>query len=95
MQALKNKLQGVSLSEDFQKDLPYLQHAFNESLLDLEREVRKIAGDLTEDIIEMARQLCDPDPSKRGDPKWKQSLVPNYDLQRYISRLNLLSKKAF
>jgi len=53
-----------------------------------------VAGPLSGDIMEMVQQLCDPDPNKRGDPKWKHSLVPRYDLQRYISRLDLLCRKA-
>ena len=93
--ALRSKLQGSKLGNtSFKQDLPYFQHAFEESLTDLRIEVQKTAKDLTEHIMEMVQQLCDPDPTQRGDPRWKDSVVPKYDLQRYISRLDMLCKKV-
>ena len=95
VQALKAKLKDQSLNfNDFDKDLPYLQLAFEKSLNDFRESIRPVAKDLTEHIVEMVEQLCDPDPKKRGHPKLKSTLVPNYDMQKYISKLNLLSKKA-
>ena len=94
-QLLVSKLNNTQITnQSFKHDLPYLQYAFDESLNDLEHELRPIAGNLTDEIIEIARQLCDPDPTKRGDPSWRNSVVPNYDVQRYISKFDLLSRKA-
>jgi len=93
--ALRSKLQGTNLGNtNFRGNLPYFQHAFEESIIDLNARVEKIAPNFSGDIIEIVKQLCDPDPTKRGDPKWKHSIVPKYDLQRYISKLDLLCKKA-
>ena len=95
VQALITKLKNQPLScDNFQGDLPYLQHAFEETLNDFREIVKPIAKDLTEDIVEIVEQLCDPDPKKRGHPKLKTSYTSNYDMQRYISKLNLLSQKA-
>lgn len=93
--ALRMKLRGVPMAgQSFNEDLPYLQHAFEETLTDLENDIKKLAGKLSDSIMLMARQLCEPDPVKRGDPKWKGSVVKPYDLQRYISGISLLIGKA-
>jgi len=93
--ALRSKLRGTNLvGRSFREDLPYLQNAFEETLTDFKPQVEKLAGKLAAPIMEMARQLCDPDPTRRGDPKWKGTAVPRYDLQRYISGLYLLCEKA-
>ncbi|MEX0829925.1 MAG: protein kinase [Nitrospirales bacterium] len=89
------KLQGLPIKRaSFKEDIPYFQHAFEESINGLTSVVKETAGDLSEDIIDMIKQLCDPDPNKRGDPLWKHTIVPRYDLQRYISKLELLCRKA-
>ena len=91
---LRAKLNGVRLANTaFKVDLPHLQHAFEEAMTDLRCQVSAHASDFTDEIFVMVRELCDPDPSKRGDPKWSGSVVPRYDLQRYISRLDLMCKK--
>lgn len=93
--ALRSKLQGTVLGgTNFKVDLPHLQHAFEESLVDLKTKVASVAPNFSSDIMEMVKQLCEPDPNKRGDPKWKNSIVPKYDLQRYISKLDLLCRKT-
>jgi len=83
-------LEGVQLSTEssFKQDLPHLQHAFEATLVDLASQIRERAGDLSDDIIQIVRQLCDPDPTRRGDPSWAGSAVPRYNPQRYVSRLD-------
>lgn len=95
VQALRSKLQGSILgNKSFKQDLPDLQHAFEQTIADLRPAVEKLSKEIADDILELVKQLCDPDPTKRGDPAWKGSVVPKYDLQRYISKLDLLSKKV-
>ena len=93
-QVLYTKLKNQKLSRNFKKDLPYIQHAFEQTIADLKKEVKTVAGELTEDIVTIAKQLCEPDPNRRGDPKWHNNITPNYDMQRYISKFDLMSKKA-
>lgn len=91
---LRAKLQGATLGNvSFKADLPHLQHAFDEAISDLRVHISTRTKEFEEDIVVMARQLCDPDPSKRGDVKWIGSVVGRYDLQRYISKLDLICKK--
>ena len=95
VQALKAKLKDQSLNfNNFDEDLPYLQLAFEKSLNDFRESIKPVAKDLTEGIVEMVEQLCDPDPKRRGHPELKPTLISNYDIQKYISKLDLLSKKA-
>ncbi len=90
---LRAKLHGVTLGNlSFKADLPHLQHAFEETLSELRDQVSMHTQEFVEDIVVMAQQLCDPDPSKRGDVKWTGSVVGRYDLQRYISKLDLMCK---
>ena len=99
MDALQLKL-SMKYGKDFVKsnfisDLPYLQYAFKESLDGLRESVEKIAGDLIDEIIMIAEQLCDPDPRKRGDPRARAAKYRRqYDIQAYVSRFNILAKKA-
>ncbi len=78
---------------DFVHDLPYIQYAFGESITDLKSSVQQYANDLTDEIVTIARQLCEPDPRLRGDRKvLASSFVQQHDLQPYISRFDRLSK---
>ena len=42
----------------------------------------------------MVEQLCYPFPEHRGHPRNIQSKGSNYNLERYISKLDLLKRKA-
>jgi len=79
---------------DFLHDLPYIQNAFIETLEDLRNAVSELAGNLTEEIVMIAKQLCEPDPRRRGDPKVLQSNRPKHDLQAYLSRFDRLAFRA-
>lgn len=82
------------VKSDFISDLPVLQHAFEESLNDLRTLVEELAGDLTDEIIMIAEQLCEPDPRRRGDPKALKAEYRPHDIQAYISRFDRLASKA-
>lgn len=78
----------------FLQDLPYWQEAFAVSLSLLEQNIKPIAGKLSDGILQIARELCEPDPRKRGNPKVFDTLIPQYDLQNYITRFDVLARKA-
>ena len=83
------------VKSDFIGDLPYLQYAFKESLDGLRESVGEMAGDLTDEIIVIAEQLCDPDPRKRGDPGARAAKYRRqHDVQAYVSRFNTLARRA-
>lgn len=86
---------GINMSNsDFEADLPYLRKAFNECLIELKKETLSLAGNLADEIVSIAAELCDPDPRQRGDKKRIGTVVSQYNLERYVSRLNLLARKA-
>ncbi len=83
------------VKSDYISDLPYIQHAFEEALSDLRRIVEKIGGDLTDEIVMIAEQLCEPDVRRRGDPRARAAKYRRqYDVQAYISRFDRLAKIA-
>jgi len=97
-QAIQAKIRGFKginfTSTDFGNDLPYIRQAFEECLIDLEAQMRPVASTLTGSMIEVVAQLCEPDPTRRGDPKTIGTWTPQWSLERYVSRLDLLARKA-
>ena len=47
-----------------------------------------------ERILEAVRQLCDPEPQRRGHPKNILSEGSSYALERYVSMFNLVATRA-
>lgn len=83
------------MRSDFVSDLPYMQHAFVEALNDLHASVETLAGDLTDEIVIIAQQLCEPDPRSRGDPTVLAATHRvQHDIQAYISRFDRLARTA-
>ncbi len=98
-QAICTKLKchvGPNRSQNnFINDLPYIRKAFNEAINDLRADMLPITKNLTDDIIIMVREMCEPDPKLRGHPKDIKMVHGNqYSLIRYVSKLDLLAKKA-
>ena len=82
-------------NSDFLQDLPIIQYAFGDVLAELRASVESFAGDLADEIVIIAQQLCEPDPRRRGDPRALAALHrPQHDLQPYISRFDRLAKRA-
>lgn len=94
--AIKIKLCGHEDSPltntNFTSDLPYIQKAFYDAVEDLERNMRPHAGKLTDELISMVKELCEPDPARRGHPLNRKNTP--YSLERYVSRLDALARKA-
>ena len=89
-----SQLQPNFTGTGFLQDLPYLQQAFTDAISDLDGAVAPLAGDLADEIVMIARQLCEPDPRRRGDPKARTSGRQQHDTQAYISRFDRLAKRA-
>lgn len=71
--------------------LPYLRDAMDRAIRDVTVSMPpQVRGDLESAL----RQLCDPDPSKRGHPLARVQIGSPYSLERHISLLDLLSRKA-
>jgi serine/threonine protein kinase len=54
----------------------------------------EMSPQLATEITDVVKGLCYPLPEKRGHPKNLGSSTTNYNLERYVSKLNLLHNKA-
>ncbi len=75
----------------YEEILPVVRDAFGRAVEIFRKAVPK---ELQDDLVEIARQLCDPDPMLRGDPWSRQGHRNHYSIERYISRFNSLAFKA-
>lgn len=71
--------------------LPHLQQAFGELLAYLEPN---IPGPVRDVLLTAVKELCEPDPSKRGHPKNRMPHGNPYSLERYVSRFDLAARRA-
>lgn len=79
-------------SESFEKVRPFLIEAFNKSLDSIKENIEN--DKLSEEVVKLVNQLCYPDPNFRGNPVDVNSSGKSYNLERFISRLDLLSKRV-
>jgi serine/threonine protein kinase len=72
--------------------LPYLQHSFARNL----GEIRTYFSDqrLANEIVDVYRQMCDPDISTRGDKLHRSTIGSRFNLQRFISLFDRLRSEA-
>lgn len=75
----------------FAELLPQLRQAFGASLLELRENLE---CDCRDEVVEIVRQLCDPDPGQRGHPRTRASIGNPYSLERYISWFDRLARRA-
>lgn len=74
----------------YEQVLPFLQSAFTKVLDD----IRPLVDErVRADVISLIRELCNPDIHGRGHPKGVGK-YDQYSLERYVSKLDLLSVKA-
>lgn len=79
-------------AHDYRTVLPYIKQAFEDALLELEKDI-PVA--VRPDVIQIVRWLCEPDPKRRGHPTDLVELSGNqFSLQRVISAFNVLATKA-
>jgi serine/threonine protein kinase len=82
-----NRLSGL-----LQGDMPFYERAFSDSLDNLGNDIRSKVPELEQEIIHLVRELCYPNPEIRGD---RHRRAPTrYSLHRYVSRINMLVKRA-
>jgi hypothetical protein len=91
---LKINLSYGTPTENFYSDLPFLEEAFNDANIQLEKAVQPLAEDLTPEIMRLVKLLCRPDPAKRGDPKLAGTVTPKHNLERIISSFDVLAMRA-
>jgi eukaryotic-like serine/threonine-protein kinase len=77
----------VTWRSTYQEVLPYLLNAFNNALNSVEQNIPE---EVRDEVIQILRQLCEPDLLKRG-----RSINRNkFSLEQYITKLDILAYKA-
>lgn len=74
----------------YEQALPYIQHAFNDAVEELSREIDPLVRD---DITTMVYELCNPDLAKRGHRRGIGTFS-QYSLERYKSQTDLMLKRT-
>lgn len=75
----------------FEDVLPFIQMAFASAMADFRTSLPDDFGD---EMVEMVAQLCNPKPEERGHPRNRIGHSNPYSLERYVSRLDLLARRA-
>lgn len=71
--------------------LPIVQQAFANAVDAL---ATQIPHSVRAELSKVVRELCDPNPDRRGHPKNRLGYQNRYGLERYISRFNFLARQA-
>ncbi len=69
----------------------HLRDAFGKALAKIQIDIPETCR---ADVIPIIQQLCDPDPSLRGHPGEKRGSLSQFSLERYVTRFDLLLKRA-
>ena len=85
-------IEWASKGAKYQQVLPDIINAFYESLDEIKSSI--CVKELQEPIIKIIEGLCHPDPEKRGYPGGFNKIQKNADLQRVLTRLDVLYQKA-
>ncbi|MFN8339971.1 MAG: hypothetical protein U0T36_13235 [Saprospiraceae bacterium] len=80
------------LSLGFENALIYWIDAFDKALLQIESCISNYPQ--KEEVIKILRMLCYPDPKIRGHAKNIANGKNNFRLERVVTELNVLAKKA-
>lgn len=63
-----------------------------------EKAFEQIAGcfsdSVSQELFQMLKELCEPDPDLRGNPSHRGSSFEQYAVQKYVSRLALLARQV-
>lgn len=69
--------------------LPYVRDAFGRVMEVLEPQ---LPAEVSAEVVEVIRQLCDPDPGLRGHPSTRTTT--QFSLERYVSLFDRLARRA-
>jgi eukaryotic-like serine/threonine-protein kinase len=84
-------LEGGEWTGDYLAVLPYVQEAFAKSLFAFRASA---PVDFADDLVAIVRQLCEPDPLRRGHPRSRIAHGNPYSLERYVSLFSNLATRA-
>jgi len=91
MMSLEPALRWQNWKGSFDEALVFLRPAFADAV---EYVSAELPNELRADVTSVLRQLCEPDPVKRGHPLDTRTGGNTFSLERYVTRFDLLAKKA-
>ena len=91
MKHMPEELHYLRWAGTYEDILPHLQQAFGDMLAYLEPNVPELVREV---LMTALRELCEPDPAKRGHPKNRRGTGNPYSLERYVSRFNVAARRA-
>ena len=75
----------------YREVLPYMEHHFYNIIRDFRM---RFAPRFPGEVVDVIRQLCNPDPNRRGHPRTVSSKFNRYSLERYVSLFDRLARRA-
>ena len=81
----------ASWGQSYEDALPYVRDAHDLAFVEFESQV---PDDIRAGLCESVKELCEPDPLLRGHPRDRGPNGNPYSLERYISRFDLLARRA-
>ena len=82
----------ASQGATFEEVLPDIVNAYHKSLSSIKYQI--VLEEIREPLINLIGYLCYPDPAKRGHPGNFKENMSNSDLQRVITKLNVIYSDA-
>lgn len=76
----------------YEELIPYLENGFSTALNEFETNISR--EDLRPQIRQIVQYLCNPFPEKRGHPKNIVLRGSNYNMERFVSILDILKQKS-
>lgn len=81
----------ISWRGTYREVLPFVVDAYSKAF---EVISESLVGRHSAETIAIIRQLCEPDPIRRGDPRWVGKSSEQYNVRRYVSRFGSLRSRA-
>jgi serine/threonine protein kinase len=92
MQQLADEHRWQAWDSAYDAVLPYLREAFGRVIETFSAQISN--EHLKREITGLVRELCDPDPNVRGDSTNRQRGCNPFSMERYLTRFDLLSRRA-
>lgn len=83
--------QFISWRGTYREVLPFVIDAYAQALDDIQAS---LDPDWADSLMPIIRQLCEPDPHRRGDPRARGRSQDQYDVRKYVSRFGMLKRRA-
>lgn len=88
---LPRTLHPMAWAGTFDDALPYLFDAFSRVITEFRL---RLPEEIRDELSDIVIQLCNPNPIERGHPSNKKGLSDPYSLERYVSKLDHMARKA-